>query len=127
MSEYKTDRGRVIGLGSAKEGVHEWWRGRLTSVALIPLTLIFIVCIAPLVGEDYATVTAAFANPIKAVLAILFVLIAFKHLADGLAEVIVDYVHHSGTLAVTLIAAKFLCYGFGFAGAFAIAKIAFAA
>ena len=127
MSQYKTDRGRVIGLGSAKEGVHEWWRSRLTSVALIPLTLIFLGCVAPLIGEDYATVVAAFGNPLKAIVAILFVLIAFKHLADGLAEVIVDYVHHSGRLAVTLIATKFLCYGLGFAGAFAIAKIALAA
>lgn len=127
MSEFKTDRGRVTGLGSAKAGVHEWWVSRITSVALIPLGIFFLVTVAPLIGEEYAEMVAAFQNPLTAVLIILFLLVAFKHLSDGLAEVIVDYVHHKGMLAVALVGSKLLCYGFGAAGAFAVAKIALSA
>ena len=29
--------GKVLGSGSAKEGVHHWWLQRLTSIALVPL------------------------------------------------------------------------------------------
>ncbi len=123
---YKTDLGRVMGLGSAREGVHEWFSGRVLSVALIPLTILFLCFVAPLIGEDHASVVAAFQNPFKAIVVILFLLIAFKHLADGLKEIIVDYVHGKAALPIALIATRLTCYFFGAAGAFAVAKIAFA-
>ncbi len=122
---YKTDLGRVMGLGSAREGVHEWFSGRVLSVALIPLTILFLCFVAPLIGEDHASVVAAFQNPFKAIVVILFILIAFKHLADGLKEIIVDYVHGKAALPIALIATRLTCYSFGAAGAFAVAKIAF--
>ncbi|MEJ6708114.1 MAG: succinate dehydrogenase, hydrophobic membrane anchor protein [Amylibacter sp.] len=122
---YKTDLGRVMGLGSAREGVHEWFSGRVLSVALIPLTILFLCFVAPLIGEDHASVVAAFQNPFKAIVVILFILIAFKHLADGLKEIIVDYVHGKAALPIALIATRLTCYFFGAAGAFAVAKIAF--
>lgn len=127
MSEYKTDRARVSGLGSAKEGVSEWWMSRVTSAALIPLSLAFLCVIAPLIGEDLAEIKAAFQNPLCAIAVILFLLVAFKHLADGLQEIIVDYVHHKGLLPISLVLTKLICYGLGFAGAFAVARIAFMA
>ena len=123
---YKTDLGRVMGLGSAKEGVHEWFSGRVLSVALIPLTILFLYFVAPLIGEDHATVVAAFRDPFKAIVVILFLLIAFKHLADGLKEIIVDYVHGKAALPIALVATRLTCYFFGAAGAFAVAKIALA-
>ena len=35
----RTPLGRVRGLGSAKSGTHHWWMQRVTSIALLPLTL----------------------------------------------------------------------------------------
>ena len=122
---YKTDLGRVIGLGSAKSGVEEWYSGRILSVALIPLTLGFLCIVAPLIGADYDAVVAAFGDPFKAVITVLFLLVVFKHLADGLQEIIVDYVHSKGMLMVLLVGSRLLCYFFGVAGAFSVAKIAF--
>lgn len=122
---YKTDMGRVIGLGSAKSGTEEWWRGRILSAALVPLTILFLFLVAPLVGEDYDTVVAAFANPFTATVTILFLLVGFKHLADGLHEVFVDYVHGKAALTISLVATRLICYFFGAAGAISVAKIAF--
>lgn len=124
---YKTDMGRVIGLGTAKEGTHEWWVGRLTSVALIPLTLCFLFNVAGLIGGTHAEVQAAFQSPFTAITTILFIFVAFIHLAGGLQEVIVDYVHGKAMLVVLLVSTKLLCWGMGFAGAFAVAKLAFGA
>ena len=124
---YKTDMGRVIGLGSAKEGTHEWWIGRLTSVALIPLMLCFLWNVAPLIGETHAQVLAAFQSPFTAISTILFIMISFIHLAGGLQEVIVDYIHGKAALVILLVSTKLLCWGMGFAGAFAVAKMAFGA
>ncbi len=124
---YKTDMGRVIGLGSAKEGSHDWWISRVTSVALIPLMLCFLWKVAPLIGGTHAEVLAAFQSPFTAITTILFIMISFIHLAGGLQEVIVDYVHGKATLVVLLVSTKLLCWGIGFAGAFAVAKMAFGA
>jgi len=124
---YKTDMGRVIGLGSAKEGSHDWWISRVTSVALIPLMLCFLCNVAGLIGGTHAEVLAAFQSPFVAITTILFIMISFIHLAGGLQEVIVDYVHGKATLVVLLVSTKLLCWGIGFAGAFAVAKMAFGA
>ena len=37
--------GRARGLGSAKEGTGHFWAQRVTAVALIPLTFMFVVII----------------------------------------------------------------------------------
>lgn len=121
---FKTDMGRVQGLGSAKTGAEEWFSSRVLSVALVPLTLIFLYMVAPLIGQDYETVLEGFANPFTAVVTILYILVTFVHLAHGLHEVIIDYVHSKGTLAVLLVGTRLLCYFAGAVGAFSVAKIA---
>ena len=58
----KTPLARVLGLGSAKDGVGHWWWQRLTALALIPLGLWFSVVIIVYSDADYATVTAVLAG-----------------------------------------------------------------
>ena len=69
---FKTDRAKVLGLGSAKSGADHWFGERLKSVALIPLTIIFVLIIAPLIGSDHASVVASFENPLIDSLATIF-------------------------------------------------------
>lgn len=122
---YKTDMGRVIGLGSAKQGAEHWFGERIKAAALIPLTLAFLCTVAPLIGASHAEVVATFQNPLRAILVILFLLVTFKHLEEGLQVVIEDYVHGKAALLTLLIVTKFGCWAFGLAGIFAVAKIAF--
>lgn len=121
---YKKHLGRLMGLRSAKGGTYEWWVARLTSAALIPLALIFIVTVAPLIGESQVVVTQAFQNPLTSITTILFLMIMSIHLSGGLHEVIVDYVHRKTILVCLLFMTKLLCWGMGFAGAAAVAKMA---
>jgi succinate dehydrogenase / fumarate reductase membrane anchor subunit len=123
---FKTDMGRVIGLGSARTGAEHWFGERLKAVALIPLTLAFLCIVAPLVGAPYEAVVETFQNPLKAIAVILFFLVTFKHLEEGLQVVIEDYIHGKGKLLSLLILSKLFCWAFGLAAIFAIAKIAFA-
>ncbi len=122
---YKTDMGRVIGLGSARTGAEHWLGERIKGLALIPLTLGFLYTIAPLIGASHAQVVETFQNPLCAIVVILFLLVTFKHLAEGLQVVIEDYVHGKPALLTLLVVTKFGCWAFGLAGVFAVAKIAF--
>lgn len=124
---YRTDRQRVLGLGSAGEGTGHWWGQRLTSIALVPLSLLFLVPFARALGNDHAAVLATYANPFNAIVAILFILVSFHHLAQGLQVVIEDYVHGAAARTASLLANIFFCYALALAGVFAVAKIAFTA
>ena len=50
--------GRAIGLGSAKEGVTHWWRQRVSALALVPLTVWFVIGVIGIAGADHATFVA---------------------------------------------------------------------
>ena len=65
---YRTDRQRVVWLGTARAGTGHWWSQRLTSIALVPLTLFFLsgnFFVMP--DEDWPTVIRAIAAffPVK--------------------------------------------------------------
>jgi len=84
--------GRVRGMGSAKGGTHHWWMQRLTSIALLPLSVWLIVSLARLAGADYGQVLEWIGTTFNAVLLLAFLTAAFHHAAAGLQVVIEDYV-----------------------------------
>ena len=118
---------RVLGLGSAKEGVHHWWMQRLTSVALVPLTVWFVVSLLSLPSLDRATVVAWMGQLWTAVFLILLVLTAAWHSQLGMRVVVEDYVHGSGAKALGLAVLTFFHVLVAVAGVLAVLKVAFGA
>lgn len=116
--------GRVLGHGSAKEGVHHWWVQRLTSVALIPLTVWFVISVLALPSYDYATVHAWVSQSWTALLLVLFIAIAAWHSKLGVQVVVEDYVH-GGTKTLSLIFSTFAHTLVAAAAIFAVLKVAF--
>ncbi|MBP7240690.1 succinate dehydrogenase, hydrophobic membrane anchor protein [Amaricoccus sp.] len=125
--DYRTDRSRVTGLGSAKYGTGHWWSQRISSAALVPLTLLFIFPFVSSLGSEHADVIATYANPFNAIVAILFIVTTFIHVRQGMQVVIEDYVHDKPIRTAALLANTLLCWAFGLTGVFAVAKIAFTA
>ena len=121
---FKTDYGRVHGLGSAKHGTGEWWMQRMTAIALTILTPLFIWPLAANLGTSFDDVRAAYSNPWNAIVAALFVITTFYHLALGVRVVIEDYVHHKGIRTALLVGNAGFCLALGFIGIFAIFKLA---
>jgi succinate dehydrogenase / fumarate reductase, membrane anchor subunit len=115
---------RAIGLGSAKEGLRDWWAERVSAVALIPLTLWFTAVIIAHSGSDYVTFIGWIRSPLSATLMILLLIALFHHTALGLQVVIEDYVH-SGAKFASIIAVRLGCVAFAVAGIVATLHIAF--
>jgi succinate dehydrogenase / fumarate reductase membrane anchor subunit len=89
----RTPLGRVRYLGSAHSGMREDWFMRLTSVALVPLTIAFVWLLVSLLAKDYNGVRAELGHPLPAIIVMLFVLVGIYHMQLGMRSVIADYVH----------------------------------
>ena len=120
----KTHLARVRGLGSAKEGSHHWWMQRLTAIALIPLTVWFVISIIGIVGADHAAVVNWFSSPVISIFMILFVSTMVYHSTLGVQVVIEDYIHKERWKFGLLIGLKFLGITLGVVAVFSILKLA---
>jgi succinate dehydrogenase / fumarate reductase membrane anchor subunit len=116
--------GRALGLGSAKDGVEQWWLQRVTAVALVPLTMWFLVSILVHMSSDYSAVVAWLRTPAVTVLMVLLLIGLFYHTALGLQVVIEDYVH-SGRKFAALAGMRLVCFSLAVAGILAILRTAF--
>jgi len=122
---YKTPLGRVRGLGSAKDGTHHWWMQRVTAIALVPLTVWFVVSILMMAGADRGTIVAWLGNPVTAGLMVMLILAVFYHAQLGLQVVIEDYIHRE-TLKIGLILfVKFAVLLLGGIAIISVLKLAF--
>ena len=88
---FLTDRKRATGLGSAKSGTQHHWLMMVTSVALVPLSLLFLFTFGPILGEDFETVRAYYARPWPSLVALLFLTVGWYHFRHGVQVLIEDY------------------------------------
>jgi succinate dehydrogenase / fumarate reductase membrane anchor subunit len=115
---------RVLGTGSAKDGTGHWWAQRVTAVALVPLTLWFVISLLALPGMDYDTVHDWAAQPANGFLASLMVAVSAYHSYLGSNVIIEDYVH-GATKVASLLLLRFAYVLAGGACIFAILRMAF--
>jgi succinate dehydrogenase / fumarate reductase membrane anchor subunit len=124
MVSYRTALGRAKGLGSAKHGVSHWISERVSSVALVPLSLWAVCSALTLSRLGYDGTQAWLRSPLNAVLAALLVVVSFQHMHAGLRVVVEDYVHKTETKAACLLLNLFICVLFGALAVFSILKVA---
>ena len=118
---------RVRGLDSAKSGTEHWWHQRLTSVALVPLSVFLVILMVSLIGADHATVVARVGHPLVAVGLILTLVAIAWHMQLGMQVIIEDYVNSPGWKVSALIANTFFAVVIAVLGVFAVLKISFGA
>ncbi|MBO21563.1 MAG: succinate dehydrogenase, hydrophobic membrane anchor protein [Rhodospirillaceae bacterium] len=124
MKSMRSPLGRARGLGSAKTGTDHWWAQRLTALALVPLTIWFVVSMILVTGADYAAAVDFISSPINAVLLILLIVATFHHGQLGLQVVIEDYIHTKWLEVGLIIAVKGLAIFLGVASVYAVIAIA---
>jgi succinate dehydrogenase / fumarate reductase, membrane anchor subunit len=117
---------KVLGRGSAGEGVGHWWMQRVTAIALIPLTVWFAISLLGQSLQSYDAMRGWLGQPWVAVPTILLVATLAWHSKLGVQVVIEDYVHGKGAKTVLLLLSTFVHIGAAVAGVFAILALAFA-
>lgn len=116
----------VRGLGSAKEGVHHWWLQRVTAIALVPLSIWFMVTVlAQFTSASRVGVADWFASPFSALLMLAFLITLIVHCKLGVQVVIEDYVHKECSKIALLLINTFASWALGLVTLFAIAKLHF--
>ncbi|MBC7986946.1 MAG: succinate dehydrogenase, hydrophobic membrane anchor protein [Sphingomonadaceae bacterium] len=121
-----TGLGRVRGLGSARSGVHHWWRQRLTAAGNLLLVTWLVVSLFRLPGYDHSIVTGWIAEPLVALALIVMLANLFWHLRLGLQVVIEDYVHGEASKIGLIVLLNFYAIGGAAIAIFSVARIAFA-
>ncbi|SDB14817.1 succinate dehydrogenase, hydrophobic membrane anchor protein [Belnapia rosea] len=116
--------GRVRGLGSAKGGTHHWWMQRVTSIALLPLTIWFALSAATLAGASYVETVAWIGRPWNAVLLLATIGLSFHHTAAGVQVIIEDYANQEWVKMGGILAVKAICVLLALASALAVLRIA---
>jgi succinate dehydrogenase / fumarate reductase membrane anchor subunit len=126
-SRLRSPLGRALGLGSAKEGVDHWWAQRITAIALVPLTVWFVVAVIELIGADRAALAAWLHHPLPAVLWLLFLVAAAYHGVLGLQVVIEDYIESEALRLGVMIVMKLAATLLAALGIYAVLKLSFGA
>lgn len=120
----RTPLGRVRGMGSARGGTHHWFMARVTSIALLPLTIWLVFSLAGMAGQGHAATAAWIASPFNAVLLLAFLAAAFHHTASGLQVVIEDYVRGDFARMGSILVVKAVCFLLWLGASLAVLRIA---
>ena len=88
MVSYRTPLSRARGLGAAKHGAGHWISERVSSIALVPLTLWAAYGVIRLAAGDYGFAVTWIADPLNATLLVLTLAIAFWHMHSGMRVVV---------------------------------------
>ena len=119
----RTPLGRVLGLGTAKDGTSHWWGQRVSAIALILLGIWFAFLLATMSGFSHAAAVAAIGRPINSILLLLLSVTLGYHSYLGIQVVIEDYVHAPGLKMLTLLFSRFAHVALVAAAGFAVLKI----
>lgn len=116
--------GQVRGHGAAGGGARHWLSQRVTALALIPLSIWFVISLLGLKPIDYLTLRAWISEGWAPVLLGLLLLVLSYHSSLGVQVVIEDYVSDNAKKFVALLASRFIHALVAAAGVFAVVKVA---
>ena len=119
----RSQLGRAKGVG-AGGGLHHWWAERVTSIALVPLTIWFIYAMLQLVGAPYERVADWGKNPVNTALLLALIVMTFHHTHLGLQVILEDYVHDTALRRIMVLSIQAVCLLLGLMSSVAVIKLA---
>jgi succinate dehydrogenase / fumarate reductase membrane anchor subunit len=122
-SSMRTPLGRVRSLGPSHSGTSDFWRQRVTAVALTLLIVPVIVVVMMLLGRNQAGAAQILGSPPIAIIMLLFIIASAWHMKIGMQVVIEDYVHNEKLKLATIMANNFFSVTVALASIYAILKL----
>ena len=119
----RTPLGRVRNLGASHSGTTDFWRQRLTAVAMTLLIIPVLVIIMMLIGSNQAGAKLILGSLPVAIILILFIIASTWHMKIGMQVVLEDYVHSEKLKLVAIIANNFFSFAVALASIYAIFKL----
>ena len=119
----RTPLARVRNLGSSHSGTGDFWRQRLTAVAMVLLIVPVIVVVLMLIGSNQAGAKQIFSSVPIAIIMLLFIVASTWHMKIGMQVVIEDYVHNEKIKLASVMANNFFCFAVALASIYAILKM----
>jgi succinate dehydrogenase membrane anchor subunit len=119
----RTPLGRVRNLGSSHSGTTDFWRQRLTAVAMTLLIVPVVVIILMLIGSNQAGAKLILGSLPIALILVLFITASAWHMKIGMQVVIEDYVHNEKLKLASIMANNFFSFAVALASIYAIFKL----
>jgi succinate dehydrogenase / fumarate reductase membrane anchor subunit len=119
----RTPLGRVRYLGASHSGTGEFWRQRITAVAMTLLMIPVIVIVMMLLGRNQPGAAQILGSLPIAIILILFIIASAWHMKIGMQVVIEDYVHNEKLKLASIMANNFFCFVVALASIYAIFKL----
>ena len=119
----RTPLGRVRALGASHSGTTDFWRQRVTAVALVILIVPVIAVVMMLLGRNQAGAAQILGSPAVAIVMLLFIIASCWHMKIGMQVVIEDYVHDERLKLVSIIANNFFSVAVALSAIYAILKL----
>jgi succinate dehydrogenase / fumarate reductase membrane anchor subunit len=123
VKSMRTPLGRVRNLGASHSGTTDFWRQRITAVAMVLLMVPVIVVVMMLLGSNHAGAAQRLASPLVAIVLLLFIIASTWHMKIGMQVVIEDYVHHEPLKLAAIMANNFFSFAVALASIYAILKL----
>ncbi len=119
----RTPLGRVRSLGSSHSGTTDFWRQRVTAVAMTLLIVPVIVVVLMLLGSNQAGAAQILSSPPIAIILLLFIVASAWHMKIGMQVVIEDYIHNEKLKLASVMANNFFSIAVALASIYAILKL----
>ena len=124
VKSMRTPLGRVRSLGSSHSGTTDFWRQRITAVAMVLLMVPVIVVVMMLLGSNHAGAAQMLGSPLVAIILLLFIIASTWHMKIGMQVVIEDYMHSEQLKLAAIMANNFFSFAVALASIYAILKLA---
>jgi succinate dehydrogenase / fumarate reductase, membrane anchor subunit len=123
VKSMRTPLSRVRNLGASHSGTTDFWRQRITAVAMVLLIVPVIVVVLMMLGSNHAAATQMLGSPLVAIILLLFIIASAWHMKIGMQVVIEDYVHNEQLKLAAIMANNFFSFAVALASIYAILKL----